>query len=123
MRGKEVRYSVLILAHIGLGILLFSLGFLSKIYSLVIPIFGVLFIMRTQNNNNQVLIACSYLIGSEVLMRMTGGNISHELAKYTVIIYCLMGVYSQYLKKNFYLFGFFIVVIARYLYWNNCFKL
>lgn len=116
MRGKEVRYSVLILAHIGLGILLFSLGFLSKIYSLVIPIFGVLFIMRTQNNNNQVLIACSYIIGSEVLMRMTGGNISHELAKYTVIIYCLMGVYYSSMSKKTFIYLFFLLLLIPGIY-------
>lgn len=116
MRGKEVRYSVLILAHIGLGILLFSLGFLSKIYSLVIPIFGVLFIMRTQNNNNQVLIACSYLIGSEVLMRMTGGNISHELAKYTVIIYCLMGVYYSSISKKTFIYLVFLLLLLPGIY-------
>lgn len=116
MRGKEVTYSVLILAHIGLGILLFSLGFLSKIYSLVIPIFGILFIMRTQNSNNQVLIACSYIIGSEVLMRMTGGNISHELAKYTVIIYCLMGVYYSSMSKKTLIYLFFLLLLVPGIY-------
>jgi hypothetical protein len=118
--NRKITYNTLILAHIGLGIVLYALGFLSKLFGILIPIVGLVYIMRTQNKNNQVLVACSYIVGSEVLMRMTNGNISHDLAKYIVIIYCLMGAfYSSVSKKKRYLFVVFIGVDAWGLYWYN----
>lgn len=110
--NSKTSYFALVLAHIVLGVMFYSIGFLSKIYGVIIPILGIMFIIKTQNKNNQVLLASSYVIGSEVLLRMTQGNISHELAKYMVIIYSLMGVYySGASRKTFIYFLFFLVLI------------
>lgn len=101
----------MVLAHIILGIVLYTLGFLSKVYGIVIPILGIMFIMKTQNKNNQVLLASSYIVGCEVLLRMSEGNISHELAKYMVIIYSLMGVYYSGISKKTFIYFLFLLVL------------
>jgi hypothetical protein len=114
--NRKITYNTLILAHIGLGIVLYVLGFLSKFFGILIPIVGLVYIMRTQNKNNQVLVACSYIVGSEVLMRMTNGNVSHDLAKYIVIIYCLMGAFYSSVSKKTAIYLLFLLVLMPGVY-------
>ena len=74
-----------------LGVLLLS-GFIAKIYSLLILFFGVLYIIRNKNENNEAIYWSAYLVGGEVLFRMAGGMIFYELPKYGVMIFLFVGL-------------------------------
>lgn len=46
-----------------------------------------------------VLMACSYVAGAEVFLRMTGGSFLYETSKYLVILFCLMGIFTKKLRQ------------------------
>ncbi len=93
MKSKESsNYLIYILIHIFIGLIIYFVPFLSKVYGLLILFFGTVLIFKSKNKNNEVLFIIGYVIGSEVFLRMTGGNIAHEIAKYEVIFFLFLGM-------------------------------
>ena len=111
MKNIPLTYFTLIGAHIALAILVYTLPFLSILYGLLIPIFGTYYVLKTQNKNNEVLSVTAYIVGSEVLLRMTGGNIGHEIAKYELIYFFILGMFYTGVSKNAILFLFFMILL------------
>lgn len=99
MKGK-LTYTALILIHVVIGVLVYLLPFLSKIYSFLILGFGLFYVMKTKNRNNEVLYVAAYLVGSEVFLRMTGGNPFHELTKYSIIFFMILGMVYSGISKG-----------------------
>ena len=54
--------------------------------------FGLLYIVRDNNDTNQAAYWAAYMVGAEVLFRMTGGMLFYELPKYSVILFLLTGL-------------------------------
>ncbi|CAM3615259.1 O-antigen ligase family protein [Flavobacterium saliperosum] len=98
-KGK-LTYTALILIHIGIGLVVYLLPFLSKIYSLLMLAVGLVYVVKTRNKNNEVLFVSAYLVGSEVFLRMTEGNPFHELTKYSVIIFMILGMFYSGISKG-----------------------
>lgn len=71
------------------------MGSFSKLYSIAIVAVGILAIIKTKNKHNEAIFWSAYLVGGEVLFRMAGGMIFHELPKYTVLIFLLIGLYVE----------------------------
>jgi len=82
---------VLALIHLVLGALFLS-GLIAKAYPLLILFFGVLYIIRNKNENNEAIYWSAYLVGAEVMLRMAGGMIFYELPKYAVLIFLFVGL-------------------------------
>jgi hypothetical protein len=80
--------------------MVFLLPFTAKLYGYSIFILGFYFVIKTQNRNHEALMAAAYITGSEVLLRMTGGNITYEFSKYGVIIFILLGMYYKGFSKG-----------------------
>lgn len=100
MTKNEVLYLKLILFHVGMGFLVFLFPFVSKIYGLAIVIFGAFYIIKKQNRNNEALMVAAYIVGSEVFLRMTGGNMLYEISKYEVMFFIFIGmIYSGFSKS------------------------
>lgn len=93
MTKEEIAYLNLILLHIGIGFLIFILPFTAKIYGYLIFILGLYYVIKTQNRNHEALLLAAYVVGAEVLLRMTGGNITYEFSKYGVMIFIFLGMY------------------------------
>ncbi|WP_345272118.1 O-antigen ligase family protein [Flaviramulus aquimarinus] len=87
--------------HILIGFAVYSFEMLSKIYLLGIFVFYVNAIFKAKPSQKvlKVLMACSYVVGAEVFLRMTDGNLLYETSKYLVIIFCLIGIFSTRLKE------------------------
>lgn len=109
-------YTGLILLHVILAVVVFGLKFVSKIYGLAIPAVGALWIYNTQNRNNEALIMAAYVVGSEVFLRMTGGNLSHELAKYEVIFFMTLGVFYSGMSKGIFIYILFLLLLLPGVY-------
>ena len=86
-------YLVIVALHmlIGFGIYLFRP--LAQLYFLSSVAFFLYWIIRDSNRNNEALIAAAYITGGEVLFRMTGAAFAHELGKYGVIGFLLLGLF------------------------------
>ena len=82
---------ILAALHLVLGVLVLS-GLIAKAYSLLIVFFGVLYIIRNKNENNEAMHWSAYLVGAEVLFRMAGGMIFYELPKYAILIFLFTGL-------------------------------
>lgn len=100
MKLKERTYILLLLIHIGIGILIYTIPMLSTLYSLSILFVGLYYVVKTRNKNNEVLIVAAYVVGSEVFLRMTGGNLAYETSKYAVIFFLLLGMFYSGFSKN-----------------------
>ena len=90
---------LLALIHLILGVLLIF-GLVSKVYSALIVAFGILFIIKSKNKNNQAIFWSAYMVGAEVLFRMSGGMFFHELPKYSVLLFLLTGLIVEQRKHH-----------------------
>jgi hypothetical protein len=97
---KERKYIILILLHVLIGVLVYLFRPLSIVYAISIPVIGFYYIVKNQNKNNEVLFVSAYIVGSEVFLRMTGGNILYESAKYGVMLFLALGMYYSGFSKN-----------------------
>lgn len=97
---KERKYITLILLHALIGIILYFFNSLSIVYAISIPAIGLYYIMKNQNKNNEVLFVSAYIVGSEVFLRMTGGSLLYESAKYEVMIFLALGMFYSGFSKN-----------------------
>ena len=97
---KDSKYILLILLHIGLGLLIYYVPTVSPLYGFSIFLVGLYYVIRTGNRSNEVLFVSAYIVGSEVFLRMTGGTILYEFSKYGVMIFLLMGMFYSGFSKN-----------------------
>src|SRR5690606_31137429 len=111
MELKSTSYLSLITVHVILGFVIFMIPMSSLLYSLCTLIFGVFYIIKKQNRNNEVLSMAAYMVGLEVFLRMTGGGLSYELGKYAVILYMTMGVFYSGIKKSSYPYFIYILLL------------
>lgn len=100
MSKKNKSYIALILFHIFLGFIIYTIPEIAKIYSLLITVLGFYYIFKSKNNDNEVLLVAGYFVGIEVFLRMTNGVPSYEFSKYMVILCMLIGMYYKGVHKN-----------------------
>jgi hypothetical protein len=112
MKKEELSYIYLMLFHAFLGVLVFALPFISKIYTLTILIFGLYYIIKNKNKNNEVLVISAYVVSVEVLLRMTDGMLLNEFGKYSILIFMFLGmIYSGFSNKGFLYWIFLLLLI------------
>ena len=112
MKKEDEPYLYLVLFHVVIGALGFLLPFTAKIYGYSIFIYGVYYIIKKQNRNNEALIAAAYVVGSEVFLRMTGGNPLYEISKYGVMVFILIGMYYSGFSKGAVPYWIFLLLLV-----------
>jgi len=116
MTTKQPTYLLVLGMHVLLAFVIYTIPFLSKFYGLLIPFLGTVLLLNTKNRNNEALVLAAYVVGSEVLLRMTGGNIAHEIAKYEVIYFLVLGMFFSGTSKNSILYVVFILLLLPGVY-------
>lgn len=111
MKKEERSYIFLIMFHFFLGTLIFAFPPASKIYTLAIFVFGLYYIVKSKNKNNEVLIVSAYVVGVEVLLRMTNGMILNEFGKYSILIFMFLGMIYSGFSKNGSLYWIFLLLL------------
>ncbi len=112
MENKTINYLFLILFHAALGGIVFLAPVVSKVYAIAIFLVSLYFIIKTRNRNNEVLYAAAYVVGSEVFLRMTGGNPNHEFSKYSLMIFVTFGMFYSGFSKNAIPFWIFLLLLV-----------
>lgn len=97
--------------HIVIGIVVFLIRPLSKIYAIAMLAVGFYYVIKSRNKNNEVLIVSAYIVGSEVFLRMTGGNLLYESSKYAVMIFMALGMYYSGFSKNAIPFWIYLLLL------------
>jgi len=97
MKSTKVSYLAMIIFHALIALIIYFIPFLSKIYAILIFIIGFIIVYLSKNKNNEVLFVSAYLVGAEVLLRMTGGNLNNEYVKFSVMFFMIYGmIYSNF---------------------------
>jgi hypothetical protein len=112
MKKEESSYLYLVLFHVFVGLVIYLVPFTAKLYGYSIFILGCYFVMKNQNRNNEALMAAAYITGSEVLLRMTGGNISYEFSKYGVMFFVFIGMYFSGSSKGAIPYWIFLLLLV-----------
>ncbi len=112
MKKEERIYLYVVLFHVAIGMALFVVPFTAKLYGYSIFIFGAYYVIKNQNRNNEALMAAAYVVGSEVLLRMTGGNITYEFSKYGVMIFIVLGAYFSGFSKSALPYWLFLLLLV-----------
>lgn len=105
------KYINLVIVHLLLGFLIYNLPILAKLYALIIPLIGIVYIIKNQNKNNEVLYVAAYITSVEVFLRMTQSSFINEYGKYIIIIILFIGLLYSGLKKGGFIFIFFILLL------------
>lgn len=108
---KDKNYILLVVAHALIGLLIYSFPDFSKIYAILIVFVGFYFVIKNRNINNEVLFVSAYIVGSEVFLRMTGGNILYEFSKYSIMIFMVLGMYYSGFSKNAIPFWIYLILL------------
>lgn len=111
MQTADKRYLFLIVLHLLIGLGLYYLPFFPKVYGYGVLIGGAYFVINSRNRNNEVLYAAAYIVGSEVVLRMTNGNPIYEFSKYGVMIFMLLGIYYSGVSKNAVPFWIYLLLL------------
>lgn len=111
MNKSEINYISLALLHVGIAAIIFFIPFLSKIYALLIVVFGFYYVIKNNNKNNEVLYVSAYLVGAEVFLRMTGGNLNNEYVKVMVSLLMLLGFALSGFSKSSIIYWFYLFLL------------
>jgi hypothetical protein len=111
MKNNLSSYPLLLVLHVVIAMAIFAVPFLSKIYALLIPIVGFVYVYSTKNKNNEVLIVAAYMVGVEVFLRMTGGNFNNEFVKVNVIFFMFLGMIYSNFSINAFVYCLFLLLL------------
>lgn len=112
MKNTKLLYPLLVAIHAFIALAVFVLPIFSKLVAIIIPLIGLYFVVKTKNRNNEVLLVCAYLVGIEVFLRMTGGNLNNEYVKFSLIFFMFMGmIYSSFSPTSF-IYWFFLILLV-----------
>ncbi|MDR7208938.1 O-antigen ligase family protein [Flavobacterium piscis] len=111
MKNNSLSYTTLILIHLAIALAVFAVPFLSKVYALLIPFAGLIYVFGTKNKNNEVLLIAAYMVGVEVFLRMTGGNFNNEYVKVNIIFFMLIGMVYNGFTVNSLIYSFFLILL------------
>lgn len=112
MRKEDQSYLMIILFHVLIGFMGYALPFTTKIYGYGIFLYGIYYVVKNQNRNNEALLAAAYIVGSEVFLRMTDGNPLYEISKYAVMVFVLIGMYYSGFSKGAAPYWIFLILLV-----------
>ena len=111
MKNNQITYLRLLFIHAALGVIIFLFPFLAKIYTILILLAGITWMLKSKNENNEALFISAYIVGVEVFLRMTDGNPIHELSKYLVIFFLIFGMLYRGFSRNSFIYIVFLLLL------------
>ena len=114
---KLFRINLLIL-HGLLGFVLWEFPFLTTYIGIVTILVGTYYILSKPDPLNQFpLMFSAYIVGIEVLLRMTGASLFWEFGKYSVIYFLLLGIIRRRKSLHIYfpILWYFILLLPSIL--------
>ncbi|MCA0131965.1 O-antigen ligase family protein [Winogradskyella alexanderae] len=113
-KNNKENYLTLVLLHVGFAFLIALIPIFSKIYFIALILFFLhrIFNAPEKEKHKEVIMACCYVVGSEVLFRMTSGAFFYEGSKYLVILFAIIGLfYNGFSNKAYPYFIYLILLI------------
>lgn len=109
----NITYVVAVAFHLFIGIIIYFNEGLAKLYFFAALFYFLYRIITSPSHLKiyEVLKACSYFVGAEVLLRMTRGAISYEAGKYLVVIFMIMGMFYKGISGKAYPYFIYILLL------------
>ena len=85
--------------HVLFGYCLINFSGLSTIFSWTLLIIGFHEIIKSNDRYYQAAIFAGYLVGIEIVLRMTKADIFWEFGKYGMILFLITGIISKQIKN------------------------
>ena len=106
-------YYKLLIFHLVLAVGIYVFRPLALGYFLFITVFFSykIVLASKQYVSFYVLIACAYVVGAEVFLRMNGGTIAYEAIKYLVIAFLIMGLMRNSFSKKAFIYVLYILLL------------
>lgn len=106
-------YYKLLIFHLVLAIGVYMFRPLALVYFLFITVyFSYKILMASKKYKSfYVLIACAYIVGAEVFLRMNGGTIAYEAIKYLVIAFIIMGLISNSFSNKALIYILYVLLL------------
>lgn len=86
--------------------------FTSKFFLLSAIVYFLIRVIRNGNKHDEVLLAAGYITGFEVFSRMTGGAFTYEFAKYSVIMFLVIGMIYRGFNRRSWPFTLYLVFLV-----------
>jgi O-antigen ligase len=90
---------ILIIAHVPLGLMVYRSSTIATIHALIALGFGLIYSLSGRNIH-RVAYAASYIVGGEVLWRMTEANINWEFGKYALVAMMVVAILRKHLLRG-----------------------
>ena len=110
--SESSQYIKFVIIHLLIGLLIYFVPFVSKLYAISIILVGYRYVVLRKNANNEALFVAAYIVGAEVFLRMTQGNFFEQYAKYGVMGILLIGMIYRGFSKNalpYWIFGLLLL--------------
>ncbi|MBN2868121.1 MAG: O-antigen ligase family protein [Flavobacteriaceae bacterium] len=105
--------------HVVIGLLIFMFKILGELYFYGIVSYFFIRIIGAKPNLKafEIVKACAYILGAEVILRMTGSGLFYESCKYLVIVFCVMGLFYRgfHFKASSYLLYIALLIPSVYV--------
>ncbi|AUS04107.1 O-antigen ligase family protein [Pseudotamlana carrageenivorans] len=110
---KLTLYYKLIIFHVVLAVMVFAFKPLALMYFLFTTVFFSYKIVNASKKYKSfyVLVACAYVVGVEVFLRMNGGTVFYEASKYLVILFSLIGIFSNGFSNQALIYMLYILLL------------
>ncbi len=107
-------YLSLVLLHIAIGLFVFLFEPLAKLYFVIVTVYflGRIIVLPSSKKTREILCACAYFTGAEVLFRMTKGGLAYESSKYLVILFVMMGMFFNGISGRGYPYFFYLIAMV-----------
>ena len=105
--SESSQYIKFVIIHLLIGLLIYFVPFVSKLYAISIILIGYRYVVLRKNANNEALFVAAYIVGAEVFLRMTQGNFFEQYAKYGVIGVLIIGMMYRGFSRNSILYWIF----------------
>lgn len=112
MNSETSQYLKFVIIHLLIGLAVFLVPSISKVYAVTIILVGFRYVILRKNANNEALYVAAYIVGAEVFLRMTQGNIFEQYAKYGVMGILIIGMFFRGFSKNaimYWIFGLLLL--------------
>ncbi len=112
MKSETLQYLKFVIIHLLIGLAIFLVPPISKVYAIAIILVGFRYVSLRKNANNEALYVAAYIVGAEVFLRMTQGNIFEQYAKYGVMGILIIGMFFRGFSKNaimYWIFGLLLL--------------
>jgi len=111
----NINYIYKLAFHIVVGAcFLFFIDIFPRLYFFAIIIYfvGSIVVAPKSKKKIEVLKACAYVVGIEVLLRMTNGAIFYEASKYLVILFVVIGMFYDGISNKGYSYFIYLILLV-----------